>query len=148
MYNRMLVTVCIHVTLYMYVLCHTLFREPTEHMGNDSNIKRWIISDDIFCQTNGWTRLPRLIFILTLLAWSLVIHQYLRIFIEPLARDAISGNKIQNRDIQTVWYSMPDRLGYQRYQKFRKVKACKGLFNKRGFYNWFNNGTVLNWNNF
>ena len=40
MYNRMLVTVCIHVTVYMYVLCHTLFLEPTEHMGNASNIER------------------------------------------------------------------------------------------------------------
>ena len=40
MYNRMLVTVCIHVTVYMYVLCHTLFLEPTEHMGKASNIER------------------------------------------------------------------------------------------------------------
>ena len=40
MYNRMLVTVCIHVTVYMYVLCHTLFLEPTEHMGAASNIER------------------------------------------------------------------------------------------------------------
>ena len=50
-----------------------------------------------------------------------------------------------SRTATSHMFSNKDKL----YHRCRKVKACKKLFlNNRGFYNWYNNGTVLNSNNF